>query len=421
MSNTSANAPIVSADVTHDPAANAGLPPHGRTRFADHGDLAAHLAAVGAVADGAGVRGKVSRRGKDFRPGVGGLPPILRDPVLDAIGSPDGTIVIGDETIALRNTVMAAAPALKHTGNVNGAERWASDDGSLVEYRWGKGRLRFHAWKKSFGYWSMGAEISVSDTSVKFQRAEISSRYFMSVSAPCQLVKEDSDSDRNDTYVDEYEWGIHAQQPERVSSACRALWHNAFFADVVTAGGGCEAAAKNIPWDMGEPTEWRTRATVLNLAGDWTAGGAAVARISIDVQDLTVDMSAFHRPKAHGSIVDWDKITVKFPDDGQFTGTLEAPRRIRWSNNTVWTKVVPTIIDLNGRWSDGSNRSVLISEGSHDIKIDMSDFDRPTATGTIVNGSTIKVKFPDDHTFTGQLQAPGTIIWSNGTRWTRHS
>jgi len=33
-------------------------------------------------------------------------------------------------------------------------------------------------------------------------------------------------------------------------------------------------------------------------------------------------------------------ITVNFPDDKSYTGALEAPNTIKWSNNSAWTKVV---------------------------------------------------------------------------------
>jgi hypothetical protein len=49
----------------------------------------------------------------------------------------------------------------------------------------------------------------------------------------------------------------------------------------------------------------------------------------------------------------------------------------------------------------------------------MSDFDRPNAHGSIVNGSTMTMTFPDDATYTGQLQAPNVIRWSNGSVWTK--
>jgi hypothetical protein len=53
------------------------------------------------------------------------------------------------------------------------------------------------------------------------------------------------------------------------------------------------------------------------------------------------------------------------------------------------------------------------------LTIDMSDYDRPAATGTGVDISTIKVKFPDEATHTGTLQPPKRIAWDNGSAWTK--
>ena len=68
---------------------------------------------------------------------------------------------------------------------------------------------------------------------------------------------------------------------------------------------------------------------------------------------------------------------------------------------------------------DGSPRRAVISEKNTSLTIDMSDYDRPAAHGSIVNGSTITVTFPDDKTYTGNLQPPNTIRWSNGSAWTK--
>jgi hypothetical protein len=401
-----------------------------RHTFRDSDDFKAHLVEVlGAEEEGQGIRGSMSRK----RRPSGRAAETLGDPVLDAVASPEGSVVIGDETIDLRGggapvpadgTVAHAAP-LTFTEVVNGAERWVSADGSYVEYRLGTGRLCFHAWKKKnlTQYWSIGAEISVINTPAKFRAADIESRYYMSVDTPCQIVKIDQDSDRNDTYLDEYEWGWNSQQPERVASRCRAVWHNAKFADIVTAGDGCENAPTdpNNPWDAGFPPEWNEVSTVLNLNGDWTDGSNKNATISVDFASLTVNMSAFGRPTATGSVDGWDNITVTFPDDATYSGHLEAPNRIRWSNNSVWTKVVNTLMDLNGKWTDGSDRTATIFAGANSIKIDMSDFDRSNAAGSIVDSSTIKVKFPDDQTYTAQLEPPNVIRWSNNSVWTRRT
>jgi hypothetical protein len=408
-------------------------------RFTDFEELKAYLGQVlGAKVEGQGVRGAMSRKGRySRRAAEGGQLVTFGDPVLDAIASADGVLVIGDQTIDLRegdrfptaplgadeSGVAYAAPNLKLTGTVNGAERWASDDGSLVEYRLGTGRLYFHAWKKRthYGYWSIGAEISIVYTPAKFDAAHIESRYYMSVDRPCQVVKADRDSSRNESYLDEYEWGWNSPQPERVAALCRAVWHNARFADVVTAGDGCDNSPSdpNDPWPAGFPSEWNTISTSVNLGGDWTDGSTRRAVISVEFTSLTIDMSAFNRPAASGSVLDWNTIEVTFPDDTRYTGSLQAPNRIRWSNNSVWTKVINTGIDLNGNWTDGSDRTAAIYAGAKSITIDMSDFDRPNATGSIVDSSTISVKFPDDRTYTGQVQTPNTIRWSNGSVWTK--
>ena len=157
----------------------------------------------------------------------------------------------------------------------------------------------------------------------------------------------------------------------------------------------------------------------MNLNGDWTDGSTRNAAIFVEFKSLRVDMSAFDRPAATGSIVDGSTIEVTFPDDLTYTGQLQAPNRIRWSNNSVWTKVVNTVMDLNGNWTDGSDRTAVIRAGAKSITIDMSDYDRPNAQGSIVNASNISVKFPDDSTYTAQLQAPNRILWSNGSSWTR--
>ena len=130
-------------------------------------------------------------------------------------------------------------------------------------------------------------------------------------------------------------------------------------------------------------------------------------------------MSAYNRPAAHGSVGNFATISVTFPDDKTYTGTLEAPRTIKWSNGSAWTKVLNTVFDLNGSWTDGGGRRALILETINSITVDMSDYDRPAAQGSIVNSSTIKVNFPDDREYTGTLELPNKIRWSNGSSWTK--
>jgi hypothetical protein len=82
------------------------------------------------------------------------------------------------------------------------------------------------------------------------------------------------------------------------------------------------------------------------------------------------------------------------------------------------TPDIGTVIDMNGNWTDGSTRSAHIYEGCF-FMIDMSAFGRPNANGSVIDPSTITVNFPDDKTYTGQLQPPNTIRWSNGSVWTK--
>jgi hypothetical protein len=82
-------------------------------------------------------------------------------------------------------------------------------------------------------------------------------------------------------------------------------------------------------------------------------------------------------------------------------------------------KVINTVINLNGRWAAGGTQSAVISVSSTSLTIDMSAYNRPSAYGSIRDGSTIMVTFPDDKTFTGKLEPSNTIRWSNGSAWRR--
>jgi hypothetical protein len=412
----------------------------GRYSFANQDELNAYVIEVlGGKVERGGIDGVFSRRGRYVRRSADGTQAVtFGDPVLDAISSAAGTLVIGGQTIDLLagrspvnplgragagGVVVFDAPALKMTGIVHDAERWATDDGSYVEYRIRNGRLGFHAWKDSYGfgrwkYWSMGVEISVWNTPAKFEAANITSLEYMSVDAPCQMFNGGVAADYNDNHVDRSDWGILSQQPERVAGLCQAQWHHRQFADLVTAGDGC-LRYKGDTWPVTFPTDWSTIVTVTNLNGSWTDGSnRPSAAISVTRRSFSIDMSAFGRPTANGTIVGFASITATFPDDKTYTGQL-SHNTITWSNGSTWTKVVKTVVDLNGSWSDGSPWIAVIYEGPGSLSVDMSDFDRPDARGTIVDASTITVTFPDDHTFSGTLESPRTIRWSNGSTWTK--
>ncbi len=77
------------------------------------------------------------------------------------------------------------------------------------------------------------------------------------------------------------------------------------------------------------------------------------------------------------------------------------------------------VVDLNGRWTDGSTRSAVIYAGLGSIVIDMSAFNRPDASGQFFDPYFITVNFPADATFTGELLTTNRINWSNGSVWTK--
>ena len=410
-----------------------------RSQFGSQAELNAYLAqVVGGKPDGAGIRGSMSRKGRYSRRAADGSQAVtFGDPVLDTIASPAGTVIVGNQTIDLRQgqnltstptgpsgggVVALNASSLKLTGIVHGAERWAADDLSMVEYRVGNGRLTFHAWKKDtiYLYWSMGGEISVTNTGTHFEAADIWAFSYMTVPGkpPCEIHSPNPHSSNlDDNYLDNYDWGWHSQQPEREAVLCRAQWHHARFREVLIAGEGC-FRYQTEDWPLGFPPEWDMIQTVVDLNGNWTDGSNKSAIIAVKFKSLNVNMSAFNRPAAHGTVTNSSTITVTFPDDQTYNGTLQAPHTIRWSNGSSWTKVVNTVMDLNGTWTDNIRRAV-ISEGPTSLTVDMSDYDRPAAHGNIVNPTTISVTFPDASTFTGTLQPPNTIRWSNGSAWTR--
>ena len=72
---------------------------------------------------------------------------------------------------------------------------------------------------------------------------------------------------------------------------------------------------------------------------------------------------------------------------------------------------------LAGQWYwNGSPGPVIYVDGTS-LRIDMSAYGRTSATGRILNESTIEVTFDDNTTFIGKLVGPNRIEWSNGTVW----
>jgi len=159
-------------------------------------------------------------------------------------------------------------------------------------------------------------------------------------------------------------------------------------------------------------------ATLIDLNGMWASGGVPGPVITVFVNSLSVDMSAYGRPAAQGTILSASSISVNFPDAATVTGSLQPPGTIMWSNNSAWTKFA-LLFDLNGVWASGGVPGPVIAVTGISISIDMSAYGRPTAHGKILGASSITVTFPDAATFTGTLQLPSTIAWSNNSAWTK--
>jgi hypothetical protein len=62
---------------------------------------------------------------------------------------------------------------------------------------------------------------------------------------------------------------------------------------------------------------------------------------------ISIDMSAYGRPTATGKILTASSITVTFPDAATYTGTLQLPNTIAWSNNSAWTKAILVLAPAN--------------------------------------------------------------------------
>ena len=87
-----------------------------------------------------------------------------------------------------------------------------------------------------------------------------------------------------------------------------------------------------INWSNG--TVWQA----LSFAGTWQYEGRPGPVVTQSGNRLTVNMSAYGRPTATGSVTAPANAKVTFPDDATFNGTLVSPSCIQWSNGTTWTK-----------------------------------------------------------------------------------
>ena len=148
--------------------------------------------------------------------------------------------------------------------------------------------------------------------------------------------------------------------------------------------------------------------------GQWSYEGRLGPKIWQSGDKLTVDMSAYGRPMAKGQMISPTQIKVTFPDDATFLGTLDGRGQISWNNGTVWRA-----LDFAGTWNYEDVPGPVITQLGDRLKVNMTRYRRPTATGTITAPSLATIKFPDDATHTATLVSPSCIQWSNSTTWTK--
>lgn len=211
-----------------------------RSKFSDKNDLINYLKTLFGVSGeaGEGLRMRVRSKGRYRKVGQSGKPVYTSgDPVLDLITDDQGKLVLGDVVYDMQQ-----AGNKRDITQVTDTAATAK----FVDEETGQS-LTFHAWDNNYGvYWKMGVEIETSGG--KFEQAQINSQYGENIiTGLCGLVAEDNDMDANDSYLDEYEWGVFAPKPTGVRAQCGAIWLNERFSRIVQAG-GCDN------WDVPPPT-----------------------------------------------------------------------------------------------------------------------------------------------------------------------
>lgn len=240
-----------------------------RSGFHDWDDLLNYVIVSFNLPEKTDISYSMTRRGKYQRLDPKGNPIFtFGDPILDLVTDEYGWITIGDECYNLRTMPRAVSfgrgggirsvdltPYLKEIQHAQIAEAMARGEKYIVQEsadetlqisslnpkeRWfhkSGASMRFRAWKKDYKvYWSMGAEIETWGGN--FDYAKIESDYGDAIAHGfCATMKHDWDDDRNDDYVDEWEWGVNSSPPTGVRSWCTANWKGGYYSGSVEAGG----------------------------------------------------------------------------------------------------------------------------------------------------------------------------------------
>jgi hypothetical protein len=177
---------------------------------------------------------------------------------------------------------------------------------------------------------------------------------------------------------------------------------------------------------------------VIDLNGEWRVNSLPSLPRFISLSGSSFTISIPDRSPAFGMIVDPTTIKATFPsmENVTVTGKLEQPNKLIWSypnGPTTWIKFEKPKPHRNweewlGGWWDaignrppeGPGPTARISVSGNSITIDMSQYNRPIAHGSILNDSTFTAKFPDDaNVYSAGMENSNRISWSNGTVWKR--
>jgi hypothetical protein len=216
-----------------------GFMTHGRFQFENNDDLIHYFAeSFGLNSRRPPTRGRASRRGKYRRVDAEGKPIFtFGDPFLDLVTNKHGILVVGEEVYDLKTAMIRSknrrggilscdvTPYIEDMFRMNlshaltGCNKFAvlecGEDGGIlastnpadVMIKVGNTLTHFHAWRTNFVYWSLGASIDTSGGN--FSTATIVGRYAEQFQSPhCFVTLVDADTDLNDNYVDEMEWGV---------------------------------------------------------------------------------------------------------------------------------------------------------------------------------------------------------------------
>jgi hypothetical protein len=231
------------------PTDGAGYMKPGRNQFKDEADLVSYLSQAFPVLqdEKGGFRGTIKRVSKYRRIDERNTTVFtFGDPILDLITDENGFVYVGDKLFDLKSIEMEdeerrrggilesgsildkGDPEFAKCSATTSAAQSSCGSQYWVPSSTASQRMRFRAWKNMYTfYWSQGSDIETWNR--HFVTAEIHSSYGYPVTYNfCGILKNDSDHDSNDDYVDEYEWGISAPLMIGHRSNCIALWNGTY-------------------------------------------------------------------------------------------------------------------------------------------------------------------------------------------------